>query len=146
MKITKITTGVLNELKNFYGNIEIDENKSGEAYNLLQDEVSEDMKRSSEFWTGEFEHDGKRYAIAGDGALTSSGDYVLGKIEKTYDVVFSDDTSDDNKGFEEPLEYCKDYIRSNNGTNNSYFEDYKGGTVWIKDNQTEEMVYSEKVR
>jgi len=145
-KIKNISTGILNELKYFYGNVKIDEDESQEAYDLLEDEIPDEMKSSSEFFAGEFSKDGKKYVIAGDGALTSSGDYVLAEIEKTYDVVFSNDTSDDNKGFEESLEYCKDYIKSNNGTNNSYFEDYKGGTVWIKDNVTEEMVYSEKVR
>jgi len=146
MKIKNITTGILNEFKNFYGNVEIDENETQEAYDILEDEISDEMKASPEFWAGEFTKDGKRYAIAGDGALTSSGEYVLAEIEKTYDVIFSDDNNDNEKGFRESLEYCKNYIKSNNGTNNSYFEDYKGGTVWIKDNDTEEMVYSETVR
>ncbi len=38
------------------------------------------------------------------------------------------------------------YIRENNGTNNSYFRDYKGGTVSIVCNQTGETVYEEMVR
>lgn len=66
-------------------------------------------------------------------------------LEKTYDVVFSDDDNDDSKGFKESLEYCKNYIEQNNGTDNSYFADYKGGTVSIICNETGENVYSEKV-
>jgi hypothetical protein len=81
MKIKNITSGVLNELKNFYGNVEIDENESQEAYELLKNEISDDMKASPEFWAGEFTKDGKKYAIAGDGALTSSGEYVLAEIK-----------------------------------------------------------------
>lgn len=148
-KITNISTGILSDLKLIFGHIDVNpEETQDEAYDLLEDEISDEMKNSPELWAGEFESDGKRYAIVGDGALTSGGEYVMGEIEKekTYDVVFSDDTSDNNKGFKESLQYCKDYIESNNGTNNSYFEDYKGGTVWIKDNDTEEMVYSETVK
>nr|WP_298672122.1 hypothetical protein [uncultured Prevotella sp.] len=77
--IKNITTGVLNEFKNFYGNVEIDSDKSQEAYDLLEDEIDE-LKNSPEFWTGEFEKDDKKYAIAGDGDLTSSGEYVIAEI------------------------------------------------------------------
>ncbi|MFM6994109.1 MAG: hypothetical protein ACKOWO_03210 [Sediminibacterium sp.] len=87
MKIKNITTGILNEIKNFYGNVEIDENKLPEAYELLKDEISDEMKSSPEFFVGEFEKDGKSYVIAGDGALTSSGEYVLAEIEKTYEAL-----------------------------------------------------------
>ena len=80
MKIMNITSGILNELKNFYGNVEINPDKSQEAYDLLKGELSEDTKNSSELWTGEFEKDGKKYAIAGDGDITSSGEYVVAEI------------------------------------------------------------------
>lgn len=65
---------------------------------------------------------------------------------KTYDIYFNSETSSNNKGFKESLDYCKSYIKSNNGTNESYFADYKGGTVSIMCNETEEEVYSEFVR
>jgi len=65
---------------------------------------------------------------------------------KTYDVHFNDSTDSDSKGFSETLQYCKDYIQSNNGTNESYFEDYNGGIVSVICNETGEEVYSETVR
>lgn len=68
------------------------------------------------------------------------------KTEKTYDVVFHDDYTDDEKGFAESFESCLNYIKTNNGTNESYFADYKGGTVAIEDTETGEMVYWEEVR
>ena len=66
--------------------------------------------------------------------------------QHTYDVVFNDDNASNSKGWHETFEYCKNYIESNNGTNNSYFADYKGGIVSIYCNETEEEVYSEEVR
>lgn len=66
--------------------------------------------------------------------------------EYTYDVVFNDDTDSNSKGFNSSFDYCKDYIRTYNGTNESYFEDYKGGTVQIVCNETEEVVYEEDVK
>ena len=64
----------------------------------------------------------------------------------TYNVVFNDDTNSNDKGFEQTLAYCKDYISTYNGTNESYFADYKGGIVQIVCNETEEVVYEEEVR
>lgn len=66
--------------------------------------------------------------------------------EYTYDVVFNDDTDSNSKGFNSSFDYCKDYIRMYNGTNESYFEDYKGGSVQIVCNETEEVVYEEAVK
>lgn len=65
---------------------------------------------------------------------------------KTYDVHFNDANDSNNKGFKESFEYCKDYIESYNGTDESYFADYKGGVVSIVCNETEEEVYSEEVK
>lgn len=65
---------------------------------------------------------------------------------KTYDVVFNDATFSNNKGFNESIEYCKDYIKTHNGSNFSYFADYKGGSVSIVCNETEKVVYEEKVK
>ena len=64
----------------------------------------------------------------------------------TYDVVFNDSENSNSKGFEQSLEYCKGYIESFNGTNESYFEDYKGGTVSVVCNETGETIYEEEVR
>lgn len=68
----------------------------------------------------------------------------LGK--KIYDVCFDDDDNSNNKGWNETYGYCKNYIDSNNGTNNSYFEDYKGGSVSIYNKEREEDVYLEVVK
>lgn len=64
----------------------------------------------------------------------------------TYDLYFDDDYDSNNKGMHESYDYCMDYIKCNNGTNTSYFQDYKGGTVRIVCNETGETVYSEEVR
>lgn len=66
--------------------------------------------------------------------------------DKTYNVVFNDETDSNDKGFKSAFETCYDYIQSNNGTDDSYFADYKGGTVSIVCNETGEEVYSEVVR
>jgi hypothetical protein len=64
---------------------------------------------------------------------------------KTYDVHFNDSNDSNNKGFELSFDDAKAYIESNNGTNNSYFEDYKGGMVSIVDNESGETVYETEV-
>lgn len=66
---------------------------------------------------------------------------------RTYDVVFNDEYDSNSKNFVcASYDYCKSYIESNNGTNESYFEDYKGGIVSIVCNETGETVYEEEVR
>lgn len=67
-------------------------------------------------------------------------------IKLTYNVIFNDDNNSNDKGFEQTLDYCKNYITTYNGTNESYFADYKGGIVQIVCNETEEVVYEEEVR
>ena len=67
-------------------------------------------------------------------------------MNKTYDVVFNDDYRSNNKGWKETLDYCIDYIKSNNGTDNSYFADYKGGVVSIVCNETDETVFDKPVK
>lgn len=64
----------------------------------------------------------------------------------TYDVVFNDDTNSNQKNMNDELDICYSYIKNYNGTNESYFEDYKGGTVSIICNQTGEVVHSELVK
>lgn len=64
----------------------------------------------------------------------------------TYDIFFNDSENSNNKGFAVSLEDAKTYIANNNGTNNSYFADYKGGTVSIVCNETNETVYEEEVK
>lgn len=64
----------------------------------------------------------------------------------TYDIFFNDSENSNNKGFAISLEDAKAYINSYNGTNESYFADYKGGTVSIVCNETEETVHEEEVK
>ena len=65
---------------------------------------------------------------------------------RTYDVRFDDDTASNRKGWSQPYEECLYYIKHYNGTDESYFADYKGGVVSIVCNETDETVYSEDVR
>lgn len=65
---------------------------------------------------------------------------------KTYDVYFNSETSSNNKGWKETYDYCREWIRENNGTGHSYFEDYTGGMVSIVCNETGETVFEERVR
>lgn len=78
-----------------------------------------------------------------------NGEYVESQDqedEKTYDVVFNDDYDSNSKGMQATIEECQEYIRHNNGTNHSYFAEYKGGIVSIVCNETGETVYEEEVR
>ena len=60
--------------------------------------------------------------------------------KQTFDIVFNDNENSNEKGFSSSLQYCKNYIRLNAGTNDSYFADYKGGTASIVNNTTGETV------
>lgn len=64
---------------------------------------------------------------------------------KTYDIYFNDSENSNNKGFAISLEAAKAYINANNGTNDSYFGDYKGGIVSIVCNETGETIYETEV-
>ena len=66
-------------------------------------------------------------------------------FECTYDVEFNNDENTDSKGWHCSYEECENYIRQYNGTNESYFEDYKGGTVSIRCNETEEIVFETEI-
>lgn len=64
-----------------------------------------------------------------------------------FDVRFDSDTMSDRKGFKSSYECCIDYISMYNGTSESYFGDYKGGTVSIIDIDADEIiVYSESIK
>ena len=62
---------------------------------------------------------------------------------KTYDVVFNDEMYSIKKGWNQTKNYCIEYIKSTNGTNESYFADYKGGIATVECNETGEVVYEE---
>lgn len=65
---------------------------------------------------------------------------------KTYDVHFNNSENSNRKGFKISLKDAKEYILQNNGTENSYFADYKDGIVEVVDNESGEVVYQEKVK
>jgi hypothetical protein len=67
-------------------------------------------------------------------------------MKTTYDVVFNDDENSNSKGFAVDLDSAIAYIQANNGSNFSFFADYKGGTVSIVCNETGETVYQEDVK
>lgn len=67
-------------------------------------------------------------------------------MNNTYDVVFNDEYNSNSKGWKQTLRYCIDYIKSNNGTDNSYFADYKNGVVSIVCNETGKTVYEKPVK
>ena len=66
-------------------------------------------------------------------------------MKKTYDVIFNDDENGNSKGFAVSFDEAKEYIKQHNGTNESYFADYIGGTVSIVCNQTGRIAYQEDV-
>jgi len=64
----------------------------------------------------------------------------------TYDVHFNDGADSNNKGFSRTQEECQQYIADNNGTDNSYFKDYKGGTASVVCNETGEVVFEDVIK
>lgn len=68
------------------------------------------------------------------------------KNQKKFDVIFHDDENSNSKGFRDTYEECFRYIQSNNGTMESYFADYKGGSATIYDTEKCTQVYEEYVR
>ena len=66
-------------------------------------------------------------------------------VKKCYDIVFRGNYGFNSQGFEETFEYCKDYIEMYNGTNESYFADYKGGVVQIVNVINGDVDYEEEV-
>ena len=57
---------------------------------------------------------------------------------KTYDVHFNNNTDSNSKGFKKSIKYCKNYIKNHK---DSYFADYKNGTISIVCNDTGKTVY-----
>jgi hypothetical protein len=79
--------------------------------------------------------------------LNSGGKIVKEFIESKYDydVVFNDLHNTMSKGFAYSYDKAVDYIDSNNGSNESYFANFKGGTVSIVCNQTGITVFQTEV-
>ena len=80
MEITKIKTGVLNKFNLFYDKAEFYNNGAEEVYGALKQYASKEILMSKDMWTGIFEYKGKNYGIMCNGAMTSSGAYILGEI------------------------------------------------------------------
>ena len=64
---------------------------------------------------------------------------------KTYDVTFNDSENSNSKGFSISKEEAIQYVKQHNGTNESYFQDYKGGIVQVVCNETAEVVFESEV-
>ncbi|MDD4700496.1 MAG: hypothetical protein PHV07_09655 [Oscillospiraceae bacterium] len=74
------------------------------------------------------------------------GGFKAVRHDPTYDVHFNNEQDSNNKGFTDSYNDCLSYIEEYNGTDHSYFEDYKGGTVSIVCNETGEVVYEVEVK
>jgi hypothetical protein len=82
------------------------------------------------------------------GELTANigGQYFEIEVEKqTYDIFFHSNDSSMNNGFCLSLEQAENYISMHNGTNHSYFQDFKGGLVQVVCNETEEVVFETEI-
>lgn len=64
----------------------------------------------------------------------------------TFDVIFNDDIASNCKYMRGSVAECYNYIRMYNGTDESYFADYKGGTVSIVNTLTDECAWWDYVR
>lgn len=62
-----------------------------------------------------------------------------------FDIHFNDSENSNNKGFSMSLDDAKSYIEQYNGTNESYFKDYKGGIVSIVNVESGETFYEEEI-
>ena len=58
----------------------------------------------------------------------------------TYNIHFNDSENSNDCGFAKSFTWCEDFIKQNNGTDKSYFPDYKGGVVSIVCNETGESI------
>lgn len=66
--------------------------------------------------------------------------------EETYHIEIGDGCSGDAMMWGSSKDECIDYIRNCNGTNNKWFNSYIGGVVGVVNDETDEVVYEEKVK
>lgn len=68
--------------------------------------------------------------------------------EYTYDVVFDTATMSDNEGYHLGRQAALDYVEMNNGWSQAdgYFKSYKGGTVRVICNETEDTIFETTVK
>ncbi len=64
-------------------------------------------------------------------------------LNLTYDVIFNDENDSNSMGFEMTKSEAIDYIKTWNGTDHTYFGDYKGGIVSVVDSEGEEVYFEE---
>lgn len=62
-------------------------------------------------------------------------------LNLTYDVIFNDENDSNSMGFEMTKSEAIDYIKTWNGTDHTYFGDYKGGIVSVVDSEGEEVYF-----
>jgi hypothetical protein len=62
------------------------------------------------------------------------------------DVVFDNEFHSNSKGFSISAKECIDYIKMYNGTNESYFKDYKGGLVQVVSRFDGTIIYTQIVK
>lgn len=77
----------------------------------------------------------------------SIGDYgrPYEVTEDSCDIDFNNDTDSHSKGWNSPASKCFNYIKSYNGTDESYFQCYKGGTVQVVHNSTGEILLETEI-
>lgn len=116
-------------------------------YNGSEQAYIEDTYTFKGNYSWDYITDAQYFSAEGDGTpydLMSAIDCMAKKY--TYDVCFDDEYNGNSKNFTNAsFDKCMLYINTFNGSDESYFKDYKGGTVSIVCNETEETVYSEKV-
>jgi hypothetical protein len=71
---------------------------------------------------------------------------LLAQESLTYDIHFNNDENSNNMGFAKSFTECEQFIAQHNGTNHSYFADYKGGVVSILCNETGEEIKSVTIK
>lgn len=72
--------------------------------------------------------------------------FGINRFEKErYTLDEALEMASNQKGWSQTKDYCINYIKANNGTNESYFADYKGGIVQVVCNETSEVVYEEHI-
>jgi hypothetical protein len=82
----------------------------------------------------------------GEDTASIGGQYFEIEEEKnTYDIFFQSNDSSMNKCFRFTLEQAANYISMHNGTNHSYFQDFKGGLVQVVCNETEEVIFETEI-
>lgn len=80
----------------------------------------------------------KRLSMIRAAIATQRAERLCGQA--TFDIRFDNVNDSNRKGWRCSYEYCEDYITTYLGSGKSYFKDYKGGTVTIVCNETDEEV------